>query len=87
MGFKTFLFLSAFCLLSPSVWAAEKSLMTDAFIVETSEDDIDDSLNRISGSIDRGFASEEYSYKAKHQGRSGPFETREEDGYSYNTSY
>ena len=58
--------------------ATSKSLMDESFVVETSDDDVADSLNRISGNIDSGFAPKESTYRAVHHGRSGPFTTHED---------
>lgn len=51
--------------------------MDQAFVVETSEEDLDDGLNRISGNIDRGYASEEYTYKSSSHNKAGPFERQD----------
>ena len=91
---KTLFFLFVLSYLSAAGHAAAEtvrprdkspSLMDESFVVETSEEDIDDSLNRISGNIDRGFAADEYTYKSEHQGRSGPFSHN--DTYDPSTSY
>ena len=55
------------------------------FVVETSEDDATDSLNRISGTIDKGFAPEGSTYHSVHHGRSGPFTTHE-DAYGVSST-
>jgi hypothetical protein len=49
------------------------SLMDQAFVVETSEEDMNDSLNRISGDDYRGYAPEEYTYKSSNHYKGGPF--------------
>ena len=51
--------------------SVDKSLRDHAFVVETGDEDASESLNRISGKIDLGFALPQYSYKAQHQGRQG----------------
>jgi hypothetical protein len=50
-----------------------RSLKDDVFVVETSEEDAAESLNRISGNIDRGFSSEDYTYQSEHHYKAGPF--------------
>ena len=59
---------------------APKSLTDEIFTVETSEDDASESLDRISGNIDRGFSSKEYTYKSPHHGKAGPFAYEQEHG-------
>ncbi len=55
-----------------------KRLMDERFVVETSDEDATDSLNRVAGTIDAGFASEDSTYHSVHHGRSGPFATHED---------
>ncbi len=57
----------------PKLPDLSKSLMDESFVVETSDSDATDSLNRISGNIDTGFAPEGSTYQSNHHGRSGPF--------------
>ena len=61
------------------------SLMDESFVVQTSDEDATDSLNRVAGKIDRGFAAEDYTYKSEHHGRTGPFSY--EDQYDRSTGY
>jgi hypothetical protein len=57
------------------------SLKDQAFIVETTEEDADESLNRISGDIDLGFIAPSSSYdSANHTGFS-PFGGRVSNAY------
>ena len=86
-----FAILAVLCVWMPQAWAAEetsetkpdpldaasKSLMDESFVVETSDGDATDSLNRISGKIDNGFAPEGSTYQSVHHGRSGPFANSE----------
>ena len=63
-----------------------KSLRDHAFVVETGDEDASESLNRVSGKIDLGFASPQNSYKAQHEGRQGAmsdgdFHDRSSSGY------
>ena len=55
-----------------------KRLMDESFVIETSDDDAMDSLNRVAGMPDTGFASKESTYKSVRHGRSGPFATHED---------
>ena len=48
-------------------------LMDESFVIETSETDLDESLNRLSGIGDRGYASEDYTYHSENHGKAGPF--------------
>ena len=50
-----------------------KSSKQDLFSVSSDELSPSDSLNRISGSIDTGFASPEQSYKSKKMQHASPF--------------
>ncbi len=78
---KAFTFIFMFGLCAHSAFSAdmEKSRLSDeTFVVETSDTDATDSLNRVSGKIESHFAPEENTYKAVHHGRSGPFSMNEE---------
>ena len=83
---KIFILLACTICYSTTLFAAEKSLMEEGFVVETSEDDMSESLDRLSGTIDKGFAPEGSTYRSPHHGRSGPFATHE-DAYDVSTSY
>lgn len=50
-------------------------LADQAFVVESSESDLDESLNRIAGSSrsQRGYSSEEDSYRSENHYKAGPF--------------
>ena len=52
---------------------AHRSLKDEAFVVETSSEDATDSLNRVSGKIDLGFAAPEDTYKSTSHYKPGPF--------------
>ena len=79
-----FLFIVAVCFLSAPAYAS--SLKDETFVVETSENDATDSLNRIAGTIDKGFVSEEYTYHSVHHGRSNMPATHE-DAYDVSSKY
>jgi len=74
---------SALCFLSAPAYS---SLMDERFVVETSESDAEDGLNRIAGKLDNGFLSEDSTYRSVHHGRSGPFATHE-DAYDVSSTY
>ena len=50
-----------------------RSLKDEAFVVETDENSVSDSLNRISCNIDLGFSAPEQSYDSSDHYRPGPF--------------
>ena len=52
---------------------AKKSLSSNAFVLETNQESSSESLDRISGTIDRGFSSPENSYKTLESPGAGPF--------------
>ena len=52
-------------------------LADQSFVVESSDTDLDDSLNRISGNIDLGFSSPDQSYQSEDQTKAGPFGRQE----------
>lgn len=49
-----------------------RSLKDSIFVVETDEESAAESLNRISGTIDRGFSTPEQSYDASEKNSAGP---------------
>ena len=53
--------------------AAHHSFKDETFVVETDEDSVSDSLNRISGKIDLGFSSPDQSYRSSDHYAPGPF--------------
>ncbi len=83
---KVFISITVLCFISTSAFSSERvksesvgvSLMDESFVVETSEEDATDSLNRVAGTIDKGFISSDSSYRSAHHGRSGPFATHED---------
>ena len=52
----------------------KRTLAEDAFSVSTDDFDSSESLNRISGEIDRGYSSSDQSYESKARGYTGPFD-------------
>ena len=54
-----------------------KSLKDEAFVFETGDDSSQESLNRISGQIDRGYTLPEQEYRSSDQSPAGPFRTQE----------
>ncbi len=79
MRHKTLFFILAFMAFSVPGHSEEGKLpprprlMDERFVVETSETDLDDSLNRLAGLGDHGYASEEYTYRSENHGKAGPF--------------
>ena len=53
--------------------SVHRSLKEEAFVVETDENSVSDSLNRISGNIDLGFSAPEQTYDSEDHYRAGPF--------------
>ena len=51
------------------------------FEVETTEEDAAESLNRISGDIDRGFSSPEQTYESASHGKAGPLAKKPSDSH------
>ena len=51
----------------------KKSLMNSAFVLETDDESAIESLERISGEIDRGFSSPKNTYKSEERPGAGPF--------------
>ena len=94
---KIFLLISAFSLFYGGAFAEENDSYTDrvgtnghssllkeqGFVAETDRDSVADSLNRISGSIDLGFATPEQTYKSTAQYRPGPFGRQEQQNSTY----
>ena len=50
-----------------------RSLRDEVFVVESSDEDASGSLDRISGNIDLGFASQDQSYQSANHYKAGPF--------------
>ena len=59
-----------------------KNLKDESFVVETDETSVSDSLNRISGKIDLGFATPEQTYTSEDHYRAGPFGRAEQQDKS-----
>ena len=75
-----FLFFFCFGLSAGSATESDgksKSLADETFVVETTDQDAADSLDRISGKIDAGILAPEYTYKSKSHGRAGALENSE----------
>lgn len=53
------------------------------FVVETDAESARSSLDRISGDIDRGFATEDYVYKSRNHGLQGPLENQKDETLYY----
>lgn len=53
------------------------------FVVETDEESARSSLDRISGDIDRGFATEDYTYKSRNHGLQGPMQHQKDETLYY----
>jgi hypothetical protein len=62
---------------------APPSLMDQVFVVETDDSDLDAGLDRISGHIDRGFASDEYVYESENHYGAGALERVKKFDNSY----
>ena len=61
------------------VWASNGYAVEDKqFVVETDEESAAESLNRISGDVDRGYALPEQTYRSDHHTRPGAFQRSEE---------
>ena len=66
----------------------EKSLVNSVFVVETNEEIVAESLERISGKIDRGFSDPENTFKSVDHYKVGPFaKERVEDKKQSRSSY
>ena len=78
--------LLSFCVLvfceEDPLTPVHKSLKDQAFAVETDENSVSDSLNRISGKIDLGFSAPEQSYDSSDHYRPGPFGRQEATDHS-----
>ena len=74
-GFTSFLWVS-------NGYAAEDK----RFIVETDEESAAESLNRISGDIDRGYALPEQTYQSDHHTKPGAFQRSEDISSSQGAS-
>ena len=61
---------------SAFLWAGE-SLKDNPLVLETDEQSARESLNRVSGQIDTGFASEENTYRSDNHYKPGPFGRQE----------
>ena len=51
----------------------KESLINSTFVLETDDESAAESLERISGEIDRGFSSPENTYKSEERPGAGPF--------------
>ena len=71
--FLLFLSTSACAYEEDLLASTHRSLKDEVFVVETQEDDATQSLNRVSGNFDLGFAPEEYTYHSDHHYKAGPF--------------
>ena len=63
-----------------------KSLKDQAFVVETDEESSAESLDRVSGQIDRGFTAPDQQYKSPDHYPAGPFgqeEAKDSTSQSY----
>ncbi len=81
------IFLIPIAMLCFAVSTVQASLMEEGFVVETSDSDAVDSLNRVSGKIDTGFVSKDSDYygsSMNHNG-AGPF-ARQEHAYDVSSS-
>ena len=86
-----FLSLGAFAKASDSddpPAGTRKSLKDEIFTVETDETSASESLERVSGKIDLGFAAPDQTYQSSSHSRPGPFGRQElsdsgQDGQSY----
>ena len=71
------LFLLLFCSTALSEdkdpLGTHRSFKDESFVVETDENSVSDSLNRISGNIDLGYSSPDQSYQSGGHYRPGPF--------------
>ena len=81
---KKILFMALFLFSSLTAYAAlsgednkteiaSKSLRDGAFVVATDESSATDSLNRVSGQYDLGFAAPDQTYQSEHHYKPGPF--------------
>ena len=69
------------------VWVSNgRAAEEKQFTVETDEESAAESLNRISGDVDRGYALPEQTYKSDHHAKPGAFQRSEEMSSSQGTS-
>lgn len=59
-------------LLQPKSEKSKATLQDDPFSISTEDLDASESLNRVSGNVDRGFSSPEQSYVANNRDYTGP---------------
>ena len=69
----SFFSAGVFCADEEALRGPHKSLKDEAFVAETDQDSVADSLNRISGDIDLGFTDPEQTFKSEDQYKPGPF--------------
>ena len=60
---------------------ARKSLKDEIFTVETDETSASESLDRVSGNIDLGFAALDQTYQSTSHYRPGPFGRQDDQSY------
>ena len=65
---------------------SKKSLANSAFVIETNEHMAAESLERISGKIDRGFSDPENTFKSDDHFRAGPFAKEKIEAKKQNNS-
>ena len=58
--------------LDPIAEVYKHSLIESLFVIETDEESAQESLNRVSGNIDRGFSSPEQTYQSEHHTKVDP---------------
>ena len=69
------------------VWGSDGHAVEDPrFVVETDEESVVESLNRISGDSDRGYSLPEQSYQSDHHHKAGAFQRSEEISDQQNSS-
>ncbi len=56
----------------------EPAVEDQRFVVETDEESAAESLNRISGDVDRGYSLPEQTYQSDHHTKAGAFQRSEE---------
>ena len=74
-------------LISAEPFASSATLNSANFSYEPGEEEAVASLNRIAGTIDRGYTSEEQSYKSVDQRKTGPLAKDERANSSSSSSY
>ena len=63
-----------------------KSLKDQAFVIETDDETSRESLDRVSGEVDRGFTTPDQEYESSSHYRAGPFgreEAKDQASQSY----